>query len=348
MPLGLRITAIIAAYNEADIIGQTVGDLVRQGIAAHVLDNHSTDGTVAVLEPFEETGLVRIESFPPGASDGDEQNRFSLARILARKEQLARELDADWFINHDADEFRESPWLHLSLREGIELVDRLGYNAIDFAVLNFWPTGNGFEAASDIREVFRHFAPAEAFDRTQIRCWKKTESLDLESSGGHDAQFPLRRVFPVRFILRHYPIRSQAHGTRKVFKERKPRFSEDERRRGWHVHYDAIGRGHQFLRDPKTLRVYDPEEVRVDLQIHHRELETLNEASRRALQAEAERYEAKAAEGIRLVEALAESEQAHQRLLRQVESLEQQLVDVKESWSWRLTAPLRAIWGFLR
>jgi hypothetical protein len=114
------------------------------------------------------------------------------------------------------------------------------------------------------------------------------------------------------------------------------------------VQYDAIGPGHQFLRDPKTLRVYDPEEVRVDLQIHHRELETLNEASRRALQAEAERYEAKAAEGIRLVEALAESEQAHQRLLRQVESLEQQLVDVKESWSWRLTAPLRAIWGFLR
>ena len=103
-----------------------------------------------------------------------------------------------------------------------------------------------------------------------------TESLDLSSTGGHEAQFPMRRVFPVRFILRHYPVRSQAHGLRKVFEERKPRFSEGERRRGWHVQYDAIGPGHQFLRDPKTLRIYDPEEVRVHLQIHHRELENLN------------------------------------------------------------------------
>ena len=31
---GLRITAIVAAYNEADIIGQTVGDLVRQRFRA--------------------------------------------------------------------------------------------------------------------------------------------------------------------------------------------------------------------------------------------------------------------------------------------------------------------------
>ena len=50
MPLtvqGVRVTAIISAYNEADIIAQTVADLVRQGIAAYVIDDHSTDGTVA-------------------------------------------------------------------------------------------------------------------------------------------------------------------------------------------------------------------------------------------------------------------------------------------------------------
>ena len=344
MPPGLRITAIIAAYNEADIIAQTVGDLVRQGIAAHVLDHHSTDGTFAALEPFVESGLVRIESFPPGVPAGDEGDRFSLTQILARKEQLARELDADWFINHDADELRESPWLHLSLRQGIELVDRLGYNAIDFAVLNFWPTRDGFEATSDIREVFQHYEPGEAFDRVQIRCWKKTESLDLASSGGHDTQFPLRRVFPFRFILRHYPVRSQAHGTRKVFEERKPRFSDEERRKVWHVQYEAIGPGHQFLRDPKTLRIYDAEEVRVHLQIHHREFEDLN-ARAYALQDEVERRETEAG---RLGAELAENVRARQQLLHRVEDLEQQMVDVKQSWSWRLTAPLRAIWRLLR
>ncbi|MGH9256687.1 MAG: glycosyltransferase family A protein [Vicinamibacterales bacterium] len=344
MPPGLRITAIIAAYNEADIIGHTVGDLVRQGIAAHVLDQHSTDGTLAALEPFVESGLVRIESFPPGVPAGAEGDLFSLTQILARKEQLARDLDADWFINHDADEFRESPWLHLSLRKGIELVDRLGYNAIDFAVLNFWPTRDGFEATSDIREAFQHYESGEAFDRVQIRCWKKTERVDLASSGGHDAQFSLRRVFPVRFILRHYPVRSQAHGTRKVFEERKPRFSDEERRRGWHVQYDAIGPGHQFLRDPTTLRVYDPEEVRVHLQIHHREVER-REAEIGSLRLE---VDTAAAEARRLGVELTENVRARQELLRRIENLEQQMVDVKQSWSWTLTAPLRALWRLLR
>jgi glycosyltransferase involved in cell wall biosynthesis len=153
----IRITAIIAAYNEADIIAQTVGDLVRQGIAAHVLDHHSTDGTAAALDPFLRSGLVHIEPFPPAGAAGTD--RFPWTQILRRKEALARELDADWFIHHDADEFRESPWPHLNLREGVALVDRLGYNAIDFAVLNFWPTGDAPSGGSDVRETFCHYEP---------------------------------------------------------------------------------------------------------------------------------------------------------------------------------------------
>ena len=45
MHAGPRITAIVAAFNEADIIRQTVGDLVEQGIAVHLIDDGSTDGT---------------------------------------------------------------------------------------------------------------------------------------------------------------------------------------------------------------------------------------------------------------------------------------------------------------
>jgi glycosyltransferase involved in cell wall biosynthesis len=331
----LRVTAIIAAYNEADIIAQTVGDLVHQGIAVHMLDHHSTDGTVAALERFVKSGMVRIESFPAVVTPGD--NRFSWTQMLTRKEQLARELDADWFIHHDADEFRESPWPHLNLREGIALVDRLGYNAIDFAVLTFRPTQDGFDAGADIREAFQHYDAGEAFDRTQIKCWKKSESVDLASTGGHEARFPSRRVFPVRFILRHYPVRSQAHGTRKVFEERKPRFSEEERQRGWHVQYDALNPGHQFLRDPATLHRYDPEQVRVHVQIHHREFEELHagaEAARRAIDD--------------LEIRLSESRGVHQAAVERVHDLERQLVEVKQSWSWRITAPLRAVWRLLR
>jgi DNA repair exonuclease SbcCD ATPase subunit len=69
-------------------------------------------------------------------------------------------------------------------------------------------------------------------------------------------------VFPLRFLLRHYPIRSQAHGERKVFRERKTRFAA-ERAQQWHIQYDRLREGDSFLRDPAALTRYDPVAVRL-------------------------------------------------------------------------------------
>ena len=388
MHAGSRITAIVAAFNEADIIQQTVGDLVQQGIAVHVIDDGSTDGTAQALEPLLASGLVRIERCPQPGRPGS-AGEFSLARILGRKEQLARELDADWFVNHDADEFRESVWRHLNLRQGIELVDRLGYNAIDFAVLNFWPTHDKFDGKTDIREVFEYFERGQEFNRVQVRCWKKAADIDLQSSAGHDARFASRSVFPLRFVMRHFPIRGQAHGRRKVFEERKPRFADDERGRGWHVQYDGLDEGHRFTRDPDTLERYDPDAVRAQLQIEHRgvealqldtaalretadrlssQLETLGlalaaEQSARAAEAEEARREQERLVGEldaryaelrgqfdRLEQHYRDLERQSQDLARErgallgsVADLERQLADIRQSWSWKVTSPLRAL-----
>src|SRR5882672_5085221 len=103
MPRDFRVIAIVAAYNEEDIIGQAVSDLVGQGISVYFVDDGSTDGTVAEVEPFLGRGLEKIERFAGDTS------RFCWEAILRRKEELASELDADWFLHHDADEFRESP-----------------------------------------------------------------------------------------------------------------------------------------------------------------------------------------------------------------------------------------------
>ena len=46
---------------------------------------------------------------------------------------------ADWYIHMDLDEIRKSPWLDCSLRDGMYHVDQEGYNAIEFAVINFHP-----------------------------------------------------------------------------------------------------------------------------------------------------------------------------------------------------------------
>src|SRR5262249_28900514 len=150
-------------------------------------------------------------------------------------------------------------------------VDRLGYNAIDFELLNSRPTHDGFQAGQDLRRAFPFYEPGNVWDKTQIKCWKKTDApVDLASTGGHEALFPGRRVFPLRFILRHYPIRSRRHGERKVFRERRARFLPRERERGWHVQYDAITEGERFVKDSGTLSHYDPDLVRLGLVLHHR------------------------------------------------------------------------------
>ena len=143
-------------------------------------------------------------------------------------------------------------------------------------MLNFWPTHDRFKRGDDLLSSFTRYEAGGAFDRLQIRCWKKPAGrLDLLSSAGHEAAFPERRVFPIRFLLRHYPVRGQAHGERKIEKERRAAFAPEERARGWHVQYDGVAPGQSFLRDPDTLREYDPERVRVGVALRHRGIEDL-------------------------------------------------------------------------
>jgi hypothetical protein len=381
-PPDFSVVALVAAYNEADIIGAVVGDLVEQGVQVYLLDDASTDGTVAAVEPYRGRGLLAVERL--AAADGA---RFEWERILRRKAELARELDARWFIHHDADEFRESPWPGVDLRTGIARVDALGYNAIDFELLNFWPTHDGFRPGDDPRTAFSRFARGDTFDRVQIRCWKKTDMLvDLASSGGHEARFPGRQVFPVRFVLRHYPIRGQAHGERKVFRERQARFLERERARGWHVQYDAAGPGASFLRDPSTLTPCDPAAVELSLVLRHRGVEELDAALAAArgetarlqteLDARTAELDVRAAEAERLRAELDKrtSEVADQQreieargteigaLRRRLDERDatvaglrsvaddaaRRLDAVHRSLSWRWTAPLRAVVRLLR
>jgi len=272
------VTAIISTYNEADIIAHTVGELLSQGIFVYLIDTGSTDATLTEVQRFLGHGLLCIEKLP--IAD------FSLTLLMKRKEALACEIHSDWFINADADEFRESPWTGVSLLDGIRLVDGLGYNAIDFAVLDFVPTHDNLNPGEDPREAFPYFEPGPYFNKLQIRCWKKTDSpVDLATSGGHEAVFPGRKVFPIRFILRHYPFRGQAHGERKVFQERRTRYHEEEKKTGWHIQYDDIADGHRFVRGKEGLELYDPERIRIYLQIENRTVEAIKTKEQNLLQA---------------------------------------------------------------
>jgi hypothetical protein len=250
------------------VISPVIGHLVENGVDVHLIDNRSTDATVAEASRWLGKGLLAIEEFPREAPPSGSPPPFDWTAILQRKEELARELDADWFLHHDADEIREAPWPGMTLGEAMRWVDRLGYNSIGFRVFNFPPIDDGYEPGSDLRAHFSYWKEAPEFDRSQIKCWKAGRPVSLVPSGGHEAAFPNRNVFPIPFLMRHYPIRSSEQGRRKVFEERKGRFVERERARDWHIQYDAMSDpGQMLLADPAELRQFDADQARLELML---------------------------------------------------------------------------------
>jgi hypothetical protein len=256
-PEGFTVVAFVPTYNEEDVISATLEDLSSQGVAAYVIDNWSTDATWEIAHQMLGRQVVGLERYPPeGPPD-----YYDLRGLLGRVESLTRTIAADWFTKHDADEVRRSPWPGVTMRDALFRVQAAGYNCADFTVLNFPPTDDSFVPGGRFADHFRHFefGSNRPYFR-QFKAWQNRGGpVEYARTGGHEVQYPDRRVFPYKFLIRHYPIRSQRHGERKVFLERQARFLPEARARGWHRQYDGLEPGHRFVRAPESLTPFDDE-----------------------------------------------------------------------------------------
>ena len=254
-PADFRMLSIITAYNEADIIEQVVRSTLSEGSAVWVDDNWSSDGTFEILKSLG-PALAGLERFPP---DGP-ADQFQLHAQLRRKEEIAARFPGAWIVNQDADELRCSPWPGVRLRDALAFVDRCGFNCVDFTVLDFRPTDDAFDGTQDLEAC----VPLFEFGRRpghfeQQRAWRQPRTpVNLADSGGHVVEFDGKAVYPYKFLLKHYPIRSQRQAEAKVFRDRKPRFAEEQSRRGWHGQYEGLEPGARFLWSPTTLLEYRP------------------------------------------------------------------------------------------
>ena len=161
------------------------------------------------------------------------------------QENLAGTLDADWFVHHEGDEFRESAWPNERLVDGIARADTAGYNAIDFELLNFYPADNAWREGKYPRPVLRGYQPGAPWDKVQIKCWKKTPGVDLVSSGGDEARFENRRVVPFDFSFaatRYGRTRTAS----KVSVKRRPRWDPVEGAMGGTCNTTTYCRGTTF------------------------------------------------------------------------------------------------------
>lgn len=249
----LPVLAIVPQYKEIDIIKPVIGHLLKQGLDVHVIDNWSNDGSFEVIQKLAEdsAGRVTYERFPKKNT-----NKYEWDKILRHVTEIASSKlhDYPWVMLCSADEIRWSPWKDVTLQQAFSFVDYMGYNCIDYTVFNFKPIKDGFKAGMDPMSFFQYGEfGTEPWSFVQINTWKNHPEAELVSSGGHSINLPNRKIFPLKFFLSHYPLRSNAQAKEKIFKNRKPRFTAKEKARGWHVHYDNIQENNTFIQSKSGL-----------------------------------------------------------------------------------------------
>ncbi len=219
----LHVIALLCTYNEEDLVAACLDNLISQGISVFLIDNESTDRTVEIAREFEGRGLIGIETLHrPG--------HFSLTPQLRRKEELAQELDADWFMHVDADEIRLPPSGFASLPEAFAAIESQGFNAAEFMEYTFVATQEHPEhSPENFQETMQWYYPFQPFSPHphRINAWRRHDgSVDLQSTGGHQVMFPGRKVYPAKFILKHYTYLSRCAAIEKFVKTEFDRFEE--------------------------------------------------------------------------------------------------------------------------
>jgi glycosyltransferase involved in cell wall biosynthesis len=232
----MRVVAIVASYNEEIFIEACLENYLRQGVEVYLLDNESTDRTVEIARQYLGKNLVTIETI-------ERRGHFEWTRILKRKEQIAGEIAADWFLHADVDEIRLPPRSDTTLAAAIEEADRQGYNAINFMEFTFLPTIESPDHMHrDFQKTMRWYYPYAPFHPNRVNGWKRQppmspaarwrffrrthrlsdlrpRSVDIAGSGGHRVAFDGLRLYPVDFKMRHYLALSLAHAVRKYVKK---------------------------------------------------------------------------------------------------------------------------------
>lgn len=242
---------MLQVYNEERFMVPCLEHLREHGIDAYVIDNESEDRTRELAERYLDNGVVGIETLP-------REGCFALRAQCQRQEELAADLDADWLIHYDADEFRGTPQRGQSMSEAIREADEAGFNAINFLEFTFVPTHEHSDHDHPrFRETMRWYYPFLPVFPHRMNAWKRQDGpVELAFSAGHQVRFPGLKMSPRSLYLRHYLYLSRGHALEKFVRRS---FAEDEVKDGWfgfraHISADMI----QFPSESQ-LRVAGPD-----------------------------------------------------------------------------------------
>ena len=219
------VTAVLAIRNEEAYLANCLRHLVRNGLHFAIIDNGSSDGSAAIYRrrkfaPY----LVEVRELPFSGA-------FSLSDQLACKMALIESLATDWVVHVDADEEMHSRRPGESLADALARCASAGYNVVDFDEFVFLPIDHDYvpdAAECQPMALYYYFRPHAP---RLMRAWDKSSGLSMIEHGGHVLVGDEVRLASERFVLRHYPFRSQAHAHMKYTTRT---FSKNELTRGWH------------------------------------------------------------------------------------------------------------------
>lgn len=238
----LRAAAVLCVRNEEDHVSFALADLIDEGLEVVLIDHESTDRTVQLAQAFVGRGLLGIERMPWAG-------RFSLAEQLEAKHRVIEQLDHDWIVHVDADEWLSAPEEGQTLLEGLQAADAAGYGCVHFNEFVFVPRHGEDLSGTDYRKrVTRYyfFQPRYPF---LLRAWKNGAGFDNRENAGHLLSADTR-WYPRDFPMRHYIFLSEAQARRKYLERR---FDEDEIARGWHR--DKVRATSEYLEFPDDERM---------------------------------------------------------------------------------------------
>lgn len=191
-----RVFGISLVRDEADIIEETMRNMVAQVDAVIVADNGSIDGTREILASFEGPDFTVLNDSDPAHYQ---------SRKMSKLAAMAAERGASWVVPFDADEIWRSP----DGRVGDVLTE--------------------IEGRLTSAELYNHVATAEDENSTPVARmgWRTRDPLGLPKvacrpvipvtihEGNHGASWT-EGLEPSRLEVRHFPYRSPEQFLRKV------------------------------------------------------------------------------------------------------------------------------------
>ena len=136
----MRPLTILTTYNEVDYMPLKKRWCEANGLDLYVLDNYSTDGTWEWLQK-ENIASERV----------DTRGAFDLPLLQKATMSALRRLEPPWVVYIGADTFYVAAE---KLSDYISVVDKKGYNVINFPWNNFFNTGEVMESFDPVNTYF--------------------------------------------------------------------------------------------------------------------------------------------------------------------------------------------------